>query len=69
LSRIDELQKEATEEHASHDCWGSYEANFVLDTDKFAQLIIRECAKVAEQTLGTKWVTIELEKHFQVLLR
>jgi hypothetical protein len=43
IDKIKELEKSATEEHKSHDCWGKYEPNYVLNTTKFAELIIKEC--------------------------
>ena len=61
--RIKELEKQ---------CWG-YRVDGVLvdgqlhfDTEKFAELIIRECAEVAEDYDGAHYVGTTIKQHFGV---
>jgi hypothetical protein len=46
--RIQELIKQATVEVRSHGAFGEPERYTKLDTEKFAELIIRECMSVAD---------------------
>jgi hypothetical protein len=41
--RIKELEKLATEVEHSHGAFGEYEKYYRLNTEKFAELIVREC--------------------------
>ena len=61
--RIKELEKQ---------CWG-YRVDGVLvdgqlhfDTEKFAELIIRECSEVAEDYDGAHYVGTTIKQHFGV---
>jgi hypothetical protein len=46
--RIQELIKQATVEVRGHGAFGEPERYTKLDTEKFAELIIRECMSVAD---------------------
>jgi len=65
--RIRELVKQATtiEEHK----WGVSYDNF--NKEKFAELIVRECMKVADEgmaqvTMKVEWPSYHIKKHFGV---
>jgi len=65
--RIRELVKQATtiEEHK----WGVSYDNF--NKEKFAELIVRECMKVADEgmaqvTMRVEWPSYHIKKHFGV---
>ena len=45
--------------------WTDY-GTLDLDVEKFAELIVRECAEVAEDYDGAHYVGTEIEKHFGV---
>jgi len=44
--RIKELEKLATEVEHSHGAFGEYEKHYRLNTEKFAELIVKECAEL-----------------------
>jgi adenosylmethionine-8-amino-7-oxononanoate aminotransferase len=44
--RIQELKKQAMVEVRSHGAFGEVECYKTLDEDKFAELIVRECARI-----------------------
>jgi len=44
--RLKQLKKQAMVKEYSHDCWGKTETYEVLDPEKFAELIVRECLDV-----------------------
>jgi len=54
--RIKELEKLATEVEHSHGAFGEYEKYYRLNTKKFAELIVRECASLCE---ARAWGMIE----------
>lgn len=62
--RIKELIEECTDRHFS-DCVGGYET---FDKEKFAELIVRECAKVADIADENKceWIGGNVLTHFGV---
>lgn len=68
--RIKELIEECTDRHFS-ECVGGFET---FDKQKFAELIVRECAGVCEQYRGTEWgkaaecVSDSIREHFEVEL-
>ena len=45
--------------------WTDY-GTLDLDVEKFAELIIKECAEVAEDYDGAHYVGTEIQKHFGV---
>ena len=64
--RIRELRRQATlvETYTSHD--GSVHEGKSVDLEKFAELIVRECAQVGLDTDGNLNVKNEILKHFGV---
>ena len=59
--RIRELYEQATEEHISNNmAWSE------LNPEKFAELIVRECANVGLETHGNYDVHDDILKHFGV---
>jgi hypothetical protein len=47
MNRIEELKKQAMVKEYGHGCWGESESHDVLDPDKLAELIIKECVACA----------------------
>jgi hypothetical protein len=75
--RIKELRRQATlvETHTSHD--GSVHEGKSVDLEKFAELIVKECVAICEDTDGehiadAKWgrrcCALEIREHFGVEL-
>jgi hypothetical protein len=69
--QIQELIKQATVEVRSHGAFGEPERYTKLDPEKFAQLIVRECAEVAANVVaeheGVDFGLVEAcYKHFGV---
>ena len=60
--RIQQLEKQSYTE-AMHELGGTYMA---FDKEKFAELIVRECSRVAKLEVGTNRVCDAIEKHFGV---
>lgn len=64
--RIKELYKQAMEQHVSNNmAWEE------LNPEKFAELIVRECAKAADEgmaqvTMRVEWPSYHIKKHFGV---
>ena len=53
--RIKELKKLATEVEHSHGAFGEYEKHYRLNTEKFAELIVRECLNIiGEEKCGVE---------------
>lgn len=50
--RIEELKKLAMTKTVGHGAFGETEIYWDLDTERFALLVIEECAKIAEQASG-----------------
>lgn len=53
---------------ACYDGQDQYELEDWLNVEKFAQLIVRECSRVAKLEVGTNRVCDAIEKHFGVEL-
>lgn len=68
--RIKELMTQATVEVRSHGAFGESERYSKLDPEKFAELIVRECAKIAGKAeYSDTWlepVEDAIKKHFGV---
>lgn len=47
--RIGELAEQATIQEGSHGAFGEPTINEFVDLEKFAELIVRECAKIAHR--------------------
>jgi hypothetical protein len=68
--RIRELKEQAMRfaqekcEGQSRDIYGTLRADIM--TEKFAELIVRECAEVASDWDGAHYVGTAIEKHFGV---
>jgi len=60
--RIKELADQCRESHLSNT--GEWYSEF--DEGKFAELIVRECSRVAKLEVGTNRVCDAIEKHFGV---
>ena len=66
--RIRELAEQCTYRYESSDGSGEYE---IFDKEKFAKLIVRECAKAADEglaqvTMKVEWPSYHIKKHFGV---
>ena len=74
--RIKELEKLATEVEHSHGAFGEYEKYYRLNTEKFAELIVRECANhcdlLLDHKISSEWArgthdcSKAIKKHFGV---
>ena len=63
--RIQELAKQAGATVMERSGWTDY-GTLDLDVEKFAKLLIKECAEVASDYDGAHYVGTEIEKHFGV---
>ena len=63
--KIKELKRQATIKIQSHGAFGEPESREQLDVDKFAELIIRECIKIADNR-GAYKVIDDIIDHFGV---
>ena len=61
--RIRELAEQARKYFPKTESSGEY---WVFDEEKFAELIVRECARVASDYDGAHYVGTEIEQHFGV---
>lgn len=67
--RIKELMTQATVEVRSHGAFGESERYNKLDPEKFAELIVRECADIANSHYECKvagYPGDKIEEHFGV---
>ena len=71
-TRIQELREKAIVEVQGHGAFGEPEWYNELDEDKFAELIVKECASIYEkidngnQHMGTSNYLKALQKHFGI---
>ena len=63
--RIRELALQAGATVMERSGWTDF-GTLDLDVEKFAELIVRECAEVAEDYDGAHYVGTEIQKHFGV---
>jgi hypothetical protein len=65
--QIEDLKQQAMVKEWTHDCWGRSESFNVLDSEKFAELIVRECSELAD-ALYTQHIPAGpvIRKHFGV---
>ena len=63
--RIKELALQAGATVMERSGWTDY-GTLDLDVEKFAELIVRECAEVAEDYDGAHYVGTEIKQHFGV---
>jgi hypothetical protein len=68
--KIVELAEQATIQEGSHGAFGEPTINEYVDLEKFAELIVRECAKVAckleQDDTDFRHVSTAIEEHFGV---
>lgn len=73
--RIKELAKQATEYETGICMFGEFKSKKKFNKQKFAELIVKECANIARQTesddsddykSGRTWASLDILEHFGV---